>query len=249
MGNQNSDMAQSSHTEDLILTVDPSKLYESIVIIKWPNLQKFNASAMGIRFDSHGMVYLRPFPDTDTFDLLNNPEVEFITINFTDDVETFALAALSGLHAGPDVEEIDHSSFVIREGHAFLKNSQTVMLGRIITRNQQFQLRYDSSSFDDLNWVTSEFKVTFQIEQIKVSRTINGYQPVNRGDNLALEAIVYASKIPALQKLKSSHQKIGDYITRIKAFQFDIRRFSASKRALTVCNIIDNFLDRTMKKD
>ncbi len=72
---------------------------------------------------------------------------------------------------------------------------------------------------------------------------------MNRGDNLALEAIIYASKIPALQKLGNANQEIHDFVHRIRGFQYDIRRFSASKRALTVCNMIDNFLEKTLKED
>jgi hypothetical protein len=81
---------------------------------------------------------------------------------------------------------------------------------------------------------------------VKVLQTSLGSQPVNRGDNLALEAIVYASKIPALQKLENSYQKIQNFVEKIRGFQHDIRRFSASKRALTVCNILDNFLEKTL---
>ncbi len=37
-------------------------------------------------------------------------------------------------------------------------------------------------------------------------------------------------------------------VDKVRGFQHDIRRFSASRRALTVCNIIDNFLDKTLAK-
>ena len=246
MGEKNTNRNQTNQNDGSFLAFDPLKLYESIVIIKWPNQQKFNTAAMGVRFGDGDEIYLRPFPDTDTFDLLTNPEVEFLTINFTDDVETIAIAALSGLHKGSNVEELDHTSLIIHENYAFLKNCQTYILGIIKGRNQQTQLKYNSSSFDNIKLVTSEFSVTFQVERLKTFRTSTAPEPVNRGDNLALEAIIYASKIPALQKLENSHQKIHDFVGRIRGFQFDIRRFSASKRALTVCNIIDNFLEKTL---
>jgi hypothetical protein len=97
-----------------------------------------------------------------------------------------------------------------------------------------------------LNLVTTEFSVTFEIELIKVFQSPTASQPVNRGDNLALEAIVYASKIPTLQKQANSFQKVQELVDKVRGFQYDIRRFSASRRALTVCNIIDNFLDKTL---
>lgn len=232
--------------DGMYLPIEPCKLYEAIIVIKWPNQHKFNTSAMGVRFGLKGEIYLRPYPDTDTFELLTNSEVDFLTVNFTDDVESFALAALSGIHAGHDVEEIDHSALVIHEDYAFLKNSQTVILGKIRTRNQQTQLNYSKTSFDHLNLVTSEFSVTFQIDRVKAFQSSTAPQPVNRGDNLALEAVVYASKIPTMQKQPNSHQKIHELVDKIRGFLYDIRRFSASKRALTVCNMIDNFLDKTL---
>ena len=243
------DNDQGAHNVKQFLPIEPYKLYESIIVIKWPNQQKYNTSAMGVRFGSEGEIYLCPFPATDTFELMTNPQVEFLTINLTDDVETFAVAALSGLYKGSTIEELDQSSLIIHEDHAFLKKSQTLILGRIIGRNQKIQLKNSSSSFDDLKLVTSEFSATFQVERLKVFRTSTEPEPVNRGDNLALEAIIYASKIPALQKLGNANQEIHDFVHRIRGFQYDIRRFSASKRALTVCNMIDNFLEKTLKED
>jgi hypothetical protein len=236
----------NSINEYLFFPFEPCKLYEAIVIIKWPKLEKFNSSAMGIRFGTNGRIYLHPYPETDTYELLTNPEVELITINFTDDVETFAISALSGLQSGSDIEELDHLALDIREGYAFLRKSQTMILGRILTRNRNISLKYPSSSFDDINLVKTDFPVSFEIDRLKVFLSSIAVQPVNRGDNLALEAIVYASKIPALMKQQDSFQKIQEFVDKVRGFQHDIRRFSASRRALTVCNIIDNFLDKTL---
>ena len=249
MGDENRVKTPRSPTFGGFLPIEPCKLYEAIAIIKWPDVEKYNTSAMGIRFGNNGKIYLRPYPETDTYDLLSNPAVELVTINFTDDVETFAIAALSGLQSGSGVEELDHSSLTIKEGYAFLKNSQTMILGKIHDRNQEYTLKYGSSSFDDLNLVTTEFTVTFEIERLKVLQLSIVSQPVNRGDNLALEAIVYASKIPAIQKQTNSFQQVHELVDKVRGFQNDIRRFSASRRALTVCNIIDNFLDKTLPSD
>ncbi|TFG20104.1 MAG: DUF447 family protein [Promethearchaeota archaeon] len=248
MGDENPVKIPHSPTFGECLRIEPCKLYEAIVIIKWPDEEKYNTSAMGLRVGNNEMIYLHPYLDTDTYELLSNPVVELITINFTDDVEIFAIAALSGLQSGSAVEELDHSSLTIKEGYGFLKNSQTMILGKINHRNQKFTLKYDGSSFDDVNLVTTEFPVTFEIERLKVFQSSTVSQPVNRGDNLALEAIVYASKIPAIQKQANSFQKVHELVDKVRGFQHDIRRFSASRRALTVCNIIDNFLDKTLAK-
>ncbi len=210
MGHENPVSTPQSPTFGEFLRIEPCKLYEAIVIIKWPLEEKYNTSAMGIRIGDNGMIYLRPFPDTDTYELLSNPKVELITINFTDDVETFAIAALSGLQSGSEIEELDHSSLTLKEGYGFLRNSQTMILGKIHDRNQKFTLNYYGSSFDDVNLVTTEFPVTFEIERLKVFQSSMVPQPVNRGDNLALEAIVYASKIPAVQKQANSFQKVHE---------------------------------------
>jgi hypothetical protein len=175
-----------------------------------------------------------------------NPEVELCTINFTDDVETFAVSALSGLQSGSNVEELDHTALDVREGYAFLRKSQTRILGRILARNKKINLKYESTSFDNFNLVNTEFPVFFEIEQLNMFQSPIIAQPVNRGDNLALEAIVYASKIPAIKKQKNSFQKVQELVDKVRGFQNDIRRFSASRRALTVCNIIDNFLNKNL---
>jgi hypothetical protein len=211
-----------------------TKLYEAIVIIQWPNQQKFNTAAMGVRFGPFHRLYLRPYLDTDTYDLLIDPKVKFITINFTDDVEIFALAAFKGLHSGPEVEELDHVYLDKHSEYAFLKNSQFMVLGEIVIRDRPIQL-----NDKDLKL---EFQVNFCISVKEIYQSNNPSQPINRGDNLALEAIVYASKIPALMKLEDSDEKINDYITRVREFQQDIRRFSASNRALKVCDSIDVYL-------
>ncbi|MBN2155630.1 MAG: DUF447 family protein [Candidatus Lokiarchaeota archaeon] len=224
--------------DEIDFPFENGKLYESIVVIQWPNQQRFNASAMGIRFSGNKVMFLKPYPDTDTFELLMNPNVKFITINFTDDVEYFALAALRGEHAGIDVEEMDQSYLDIHKGYAFLKQSQILILGEINIRNKPIFLKNPHSSEEH-----PEFKVTFQVLVKEMYQSFKQSQPVNRGDNLALEAIVYASKIPAIQKQQNSRNDIQKLIDRVRDFQYDIRRFSASQRALKVCDMVDKFLE------
>jgi hypothetical protein len=175
-----------------------------------------------------------------------NPDVNTLTINFTDDVEIFAKAALTGLHAGSEIEELEQSQLDTHPEGAFLKNIQIGILGKIAKRNQNLAV-YGDSSIQSLHYrVTTLFSARFLIEPIKTFQTPNPAQSVNRGDNLALEAIVYASKIPVFQKQAESKEEVEKLVEKVHQLQFDIRRFSASHRALVVCNLIDEFIAQNL---
>jgi len=238
-----------SHGADQNLLFELGKLYESIVIIQWPTQNRFNTSAMGVRFGKNRDMFLNPYPDTDTFELLMNPKVRKITINFTDDVVIFAKAALTGLHAGSEIEEINHSQLDLREGFAFLKNSQIEILGEIEKRNQDLIVSGDTSIQNLRNRGTTQFFAKFLVKPVKIYQSPKLAQMVNRGDNLALEAIVYASKLPAYQKQNKSLIEIQKLLEKVGELQFDIRRFSASHRALITCDIIDEYITRSLLHD
>ena len=75
------------------------------------------------------------------------------------------------------------------------------------------------------------------------------FQPTNRGDNLAIEAITLTSKLPSILKNtdlneKSKVSKIFKLLDRIREYQKEIRRFSGSKTALRACVIIDDYISK-----
>ncbi len=203
--------------------IKPQKLYESIVIIKWPGRNKFNSAAMGVKFTDFQELYLSPYAETDTYDLLMSSEVKLVSVNLTDDIEIFAKSALTGLHSGSIIEEIGHSHLNIQTNYAYLKSSQYVILGEIQEREK----------------ASPKKRGSFRLKIKEIHKTGLNSQLVNRGDNMALEAVVYASKIPAA----NNQQQVQKLIEKVRGYQYDIRRFSSSKRALSVCNYIDEFLD------
>jgi hypothetical protein len=82
---------------------------------------------------------------------------------------------------------------------------------------------------------------------LKRFRSEKLFQVTNRGDNLAIEAITLTSKLPPYFNEnrgydKKNEKKIYEMLNRIREYEREIRRFSASKKALLVCEIIDNFL-------
>jgi hypothetical protein len=240
------------------LCLEPFKLYESIVVLKWPdsdnndNKPKFNAAAMGIRFIDEYSLALNPYPDTDTSSILkkciSDKIRKKITINFTDDMVLFAKAALTGLNAGSSEEELLEGELIKYEEFAFVKNANASILGELVSDFGDFNL--DASQyFKDLE--ISNFKIEypakFEINILKRFRAEKMFQVTNRGDNLAIEAITLASKLPPYFTEnegydKKNEKKIYEILNRIREYEREIRRFSAGKKALLVCEIIDNFL-------
>lgn len=245
------------------LCLEPFKLYESIVILKWSETDsenneikpKFNAAAMGIRFIDEYSLILNPYPDTDTYSILKKCIADKIrkklTINFTDDVILFAQVALTGLNAGSSKEELFEGEIKKFEEFAYVKNANASILGELVSDYGDFNL--DASHYFkdfDITKFKTKFPAKFEINILKRFRSEKLFQVTNRGDNLAIEAITLASKLPLMKTAdmknrgydKKNEKKIYEMLNRIREYEREIRRFSASKKALLVCEIIDNFL-------
>lgn len=242
------------------LCLEPFKLYESIVILKWSESvsenneikPKFNAAAMGIRFMDEYSLVLNPYPDTDTYSILKKCLTDKIrkklTINFTDDVVLFAKVALTGLNAGFSEEELLDVELIKFEEFAYVKNTNASILGELVSDFGDFNLDATQYFKDfDITKFKIEFSAKFEISILKRFRSGKLFQVTNRGDNLAIEAITLTSKLPPYFNKnhgydKKNEKKIYEMLNRIREYEREIRRFSASKKALLVCEIIDNFL-------
>jgi len=240
------------------LCLEPFKLYESIVVLKWhdsdknDNKPKFNSAAMGIRFVDEYSLVLNPYPDTDTCSILKKCITDKIrkklTINFTDDVTLFAKVALMGLNAGSSEEELHEGELIKFEEFAFVNNVNASILGELVSDFGEFNL--DASQyFEDFGNTKfkMEYPAKFEINILKRFRSESLFQVTNRGDNLAIEAITLASKLPPYFTEnrgydKKNEKKIYEILNRIREYEREIRRYSAGKKALLVCEIIDNFL-------
>lgn len=240
---------------EISLCLEPYKLYEGILIIKWPNSNKFNSAAMGIRFIDDYTLVINPYQETDTYEIIkkaiDDKKRIKLTVNFTSDVVKYAKTALTGLKMGDNVEELNENELYKFEDVAFLKDSYITILGETISEFKDFSLDCSEQfkEFKDLanKNINTKFPVRFDIKILNKFRLSRTYQPINRGSNLAIEAITLTSKLPAFidkDKNLSKHEenKVFKILERIREYQKEIRRFSADKKALKVCNIIDEIL-------
>jgi hypothetical protein len=237
------------------LCLEPFKLYEAILITKWSESSStFNSAAMGVRFLDEYSMTINPYPETDTFKIiknaLKNNTRQKISINFTDNVVIFAKSALTGLNSGNSVVELDEDLLIVRDKDAFLKDANLVVLGKVIAEYKDIYLNLpvEFSNFKDDGYkFNTKFKAKFEVSITDKFRSFKIFQPTNRGDNLAIEAIILASKLPAFLKTanlnkKGQETKIFGMLNRIREYQKEIRRFSANIRALEACNIIDEII-------
>ncbi|MCP4763759.1 MAG: DUF447 family protein [archaeon] len=235
------------------LCLEPFKLYESIITVKWPNSDKFNTAAMGIRFIDDYTFLINPFLNTDTYTILKNPPQEKenrkkISVHFVDDPIIFAKAALKGCNSGSSIEELSEEELIKYDEIALIKESNIVIIGEILSEFKNFKADFSKelSEFAQNNVIT-KFPVRFDVNIIKKFYSNKLFQPTNRGDNLAIEAITLTSKLPyfmqnEIKDEKSSQDKVFKILEEIRKYEKEIRRFSGCKNALTACNIIDDFI-------
>ncbi|MHA1819644.1 MAG: DUF447 domain-containing protein [Promethearchaeota archaeon] len=245
------------------LCLEPYKLYEAIVIIKWPDLDKFNVSAMGVRFPDEYSIFLNPYDNTDTNEILEyyskSGEKVVFTVNFIDDPIIFAKAALFGENSGPNISELDNEELYLYESvnanpiFAVLREANGVIIvesmgkfdalefnwleemeleynkksnlgnkkGGEMGRKKEKEkaigevggVRYKSQAFiSELRRnrsIGKNFKSKYDIRIKQCWRSKKIFQPTNRGYNLAIEAIVLASKLPYYINLNKS-EEIGN---------------------------------------
>lgn len=239
------------------LGLEPFKLYEAIIILEWPQSNqsdqppKFNSAAMGVRFIDEYTLALNPYPQTDTYTILKHTvdrkDRMLLSVNFTDNVILFAKSALIGTHQGDSVQELTDEIEISQLGDGsdlyhfgYLKDAKYFMICEVLNSIKDFKI--DASQYlQDFKGKGQHmtFNAQFQIGIKKQFKSRSAYQPTNRGDNLALEAITLTSKLPAFLK---NEDKLFKLLEKIREYQKEIRRFSASKQALEVCIMIDDFI-------
>ncbi|MHA1338754.1 MAG: hypothetical protein ACTSRZ_01865 [Promethearchaeota archaeon] len=238
---------QKTHTS---LCLNPFELYEGIVIIKWPKLVKFNSASMGIRFLDEYTLVITPYPTTDTYSIFkqscnvkNKEDRLKFTVNFTDNILYYALSTLYSEDKGHYIEEINQDDLIIdyELGIAYLKDSKISLLCELLGEFKFGPI--DASdylkSYENPN-IKKKFNAGFEINILKKYKSKFISKPLNRGDYLALEALILTSKLPSFI---SQEKKFFDLIEKIRFYQKEIRRFSANKTAFKVCNMIDNYIN------
>lgn len=274
----NSNLEQTLYN---ILKLNKARLYEAVVISRWPHHRSFiNSAAMGIRFNDDNFLLLNPYPETDTYKILlqvleDGLMDHVISINFTYNPLTFAKTALFGCNEGIKTEELKGPELLFKDNIPVLEEASLILLCKPINRvfdindpeqNRPFEYDFKGhfKKFDG-KIVKKRFSARFELKIDGIYRKRNVGCYINRGDYLAIEAVVLASKLPVYFNNNNNKKPINKtnnpaygtkkldngmkLLERIRLYQKEIRRFSGNIRAFETCEIIDNFIDKLFSLD
>ena len=196
---------------------------------------KPNASCMGIRMIEGGQIQISPFYSTITYK--NLKDYSTIAINFVDDVYLYALAALKELDSPISLTDFPskYYDFKYLESHAkdvpYIRKAWGILIGKV---SQEFQ----KTKNDDLGEVIIP---VFKLDVIFTEKLQETHKLFNRAENLALEAIILATRLKIAKKNQNQvlfskiHEKIKDFIENIE-------RFGKNKRVQKTIYLVDKYI-------
>ncbi|MHA1291213.1 MAG: DUF447 domain-containing protein [Promethearchaeota archaeon] len=224
-----------------------------------------NTSCMGIRLIENNFIKIMPFQHTITFKNLSRTKL--ITINFVEDIDLYAYAALKQ-YKSPKREQIQKTP---DDGNS--KTGPPITLFgtkgfperyydsyKILTRSEENNnleeliMPYINKSWgvlfckvvDQKDMVRKDkfgtIKLTeFKLKVISHRKFKESHKIFNRAENLALETIILATR---LNIAKETHQQeVFDKIKgRINEFMKEIERFGKNKKALKAIEVVSNYV-------
>ncbi len=189
-------MNPSNQKEDRV-QFEPLINYESILCAKFPDqLDKVNAACMGVHFTSNNEVYIHAYSDTHTRSILQ-PGVQFV-INFSENFYEYVIAGLKTRGINERVDELPPSAFREDFSNPVLKSSWCAVECEVIPMPSNILLKPECRRRETPNIRTKIISIqTFRFPMI-----FN-----NRSMNLALEALVYATRIPLYEKYSKNYKE------------------------------------------
>jgi len=207
---------------------------------------KPNTSCMGIRFIDDNILKMTPHPNTTT--LKNLKENGFIGINFVDNIYLYALAALKSHKSSIGLTEFpikyynyyDISNWGVKS--TFDKNYGTFpipyvnkawlsLLGNAIEENKI----YKKNSLGEVEITEFTISIKLHIKQR------DSFKYFNRAENLALEAIVLATRLKVAKEMNNF--KLFDTIyEKIIEYKENVERFGKNKDVLKVFDLVSNYI-------
>jgi len=196
---------------------------------------KPNASCMGIRMIEGEQIQISPFYSTITYK--NLKEYSTIAINFVDDIYLYALAALKEPESPINLTDFPskYYDFKYLESRAmdvpYIKKAWGILIGEV---SQEYQ----KTKTDDLGEVIIPI---FKLDVIFTEKLQETHKLFNRAENLALEAIILATRLKIAKKNQNQvlfskiHEKIKDFIENIE-------RFGKNKRAQKTIYLVDKYI-------
>lgn len=196
---------------------------------------KPNASCMGIRMIEGEQIQISPFYSTITYK--NLKEYSTIAINFVDDIYLYALAALKEPESPINLTDFPSKYYAFKylESRAmdvpYIKKAWGILVGEV---SQEYQ----KTKTDDLGEVIIPI---FKLDVIFTEKLQGVHKLFNRAENLALEAIILATRLKFAKK--NQNQAIFSKIhEKIKDVMENIERFGKNKRAQKTIYLVDKYI-------
>ncbi|UYP47942.1 hypothetical protein NEF87_004227 [Candidatus Lokiarchaeum ossiferum] len=214
---------------------EPLINYESIICVRFlDNPQKINAACIGVHFTSNNEVYIHAYSDTHTRAILQ-PGVTFV-INFSECFYEFVIAGLKTKGIDERVDELPISAYRDDFSVPVLKSSWCAVECEVIPMPSKILSKPECRRREAPN-IRAKIK---SIHTFHYPHIFN-----NRSMNLAIEALIYATRIPLYEKYSKEYKEsLTSYLT-IKKKITEWRDMDRFEESFTV---IDNFLiDRNVK--
>jgi hypothetical protein len=190
----------------------PDTLLESILITAGGDSTPVNAAAMGVKLTRGEYLLVQPYTNTDTY--RNLTQFPFATVNFTTNPLTFATCALQGWGAGPYSPELEDNALLNWKDFP-IPSLKSAFLSLKCT-------------IEPMDKVKVGLRGMFLLE-IKGAAILTPSLPIsNRADNLALEAVVYATRVKVFTD-QENYQLAKDLLITIKKYEKYIKSNALEK--------------------
>ncbi len=177
-------------------------LFESILITAGGDTTPANCAAMGVKLTRGEYLLVQPYTNTDTY--RNLSQFPFTTVNFTSNPLTFALCALEGWDERTNVPELGKEELV------YWKNFPVPSL-----KSAFLSLKCTRETMDNVKVGPRGMYLLI----VKEATILTPMLPLtNRADNLALEAVVHATRVRIFTD-QENFQLAKDLLVTIKKYE------------------------------
>ncbi len=187
-------------------------LFESILITAGGDSTSVNCAAMGVKLTRGEYLLVQPYTNTDTY--RNLSQFPFATVNFTANPLMFAICALKGWDEVPDAPELEDKDLVFWKDFP-VPSLKSAFLSLKCTREPMDNVKVGPRGM---------FLLT-----IKEAKILTPTIPLtNRADNLALEAVVHATRVRIFAD-QGNNQLAKDLLITIKKYENYIKSNALEK--------------------
>jgi len=203
---------------------------------------KPNTSCMGIKLLENDLIKITPFPNTTT--LRNLKDTGIITLNFIENIYLYALAALKESNSSisfplnnynyieidnPFEDSLEKSTMLI----PYVRSSWAFLICIVADEDQIIK----RDVLGEIN--VSEFK----LHVISSNKMKESFKLFNRAENLALEAIILATRL-RVAKDKNDKSLIITIQEKIDNYIKEIERFSKNQNALKAIQVVSEYINQ-----